>query len=148
MPKNSVAVPIPAHTGTATLMFDLHNRFVLPAAIAPGLSYARHEAIVTVVKANGDVINRAAVVREFRGLTDLVRPDYWGRPTWRRQGRSTRTRRTHSVRHSCGRERGWHRGVAPPNAYALGRGRSVRDPRRSRGNREQRAGGIQARALE
>ena len=71
VPKNSVAVSIPAHTGTATLMFDLHNRFVLPAAIAPGLSYARHEAIVTVVKANGDVINRAAVVREFRGLSDL-----------------------------------------------------------------------------
>jgi hypothetical protein len=71
LPKESIAVTIPAHTGTATLMFDLHNRFVLPATLAPGLSYARHEAIVALVKANGDVINRAAVVREFRVVADL-----------------------------------------------------------------------------
>jgi hypothetical protein len=72
VPKDSVAIAIPPHAGTATLMFDLHNRFILPAvAAAPGLWYARHEAIVSVVKSNGDVINRAAAVREFRALTDL-----------------------------------------------------------------------------
>jgi len=72
VPKESVAIAIPAHAGTATLMFDLHNRFLLPAVpVAPGLAYARHEAIVNVVKANGDVLNRAAVVREFRAIPDL-----------------------------------------------------------------------------
>jgi len=72
VPKDSVAIAIPPHAGTVTLMFDLHNRFTLPAvAAAPALMYARHEAIVSVVKPTGEVINRAAVVREFRLVTDL-----------------------------------------------------------------------------
>jgi hypothetical protein len=72
VPKDSVSITIPAHTGPATLMFDLHNRFLLPAvAAAPALLYARHEAIVSIVKNTGEVINRAAVVREFRVLSDL-----------------------------------------------------------------------------
>ena len=72
VPKDSVAIAIPAHTGPATLMFDLHNRFMLPVVAAvPALTYARHEAIVTVVKSTGEVINRAAVVREFRLVSDL-----------------------------------------------------------------------------
>lgn len=72
VPKDSVAIAIPAHTGPATLMFDLHNRFLIPAvAAAPGLAYARHEAIVSLVKADGDVISRAAVVHEYRTPADL-----------------------------------------------------------------------------
>jgi hypothetical protein len=72
LPKDSVAITIPAHTGTATLLFDLHNRFPLPAInVGTALSFARHEAIVSLVKANGDVLNRAAVVREFRRPEDL-----------------------------------------------------------------------------
>lgn len=72
VPKDSVAITIPAHTGAATLMFDLHNRFLLPAvSTVPGLLYTRHEAIVSVVTNTGDVINRAAVVREFRLVSDL-----------------------------------------------------------------------------
>jgi hypothetical protein len=71
-PDGSVQMAIPPRTGTATLLFDLHNRFTVPAAVLPPvLTYARHEAIVAVVQPTGDVIGRAAVVREFRAVTDL-----------------------------------------------------------------------------
>jgi hypothetical protein len=71
-PADSVAMQIPAHTGTATLQFDLHNRFSVPAIAIPSpLTFARHEAVVTVIRANGTVIGRAAVAREFRSITDL-----------------------------------------------------------------------------
>jgi hypothetical protein len=71
-PDESVGIAIPAYTGTATLLFDLHNRFTVPAIMVPGpLTFARHEAVVSVIRPTGDVIGKAAVVREFRDLTDL-----------------------------------------------------------------------------
>jgi hypothetical protein len=71
-PNDSVAVTIPPYTGTATLQFDLHNRFTVPAILIPGpLTFARHEAVVSIIRPNGAVIARAAVLREFRDLTDL-----------------------------------------------------------------------------
>jgi hypothetical protein len=69
---DSVSVAVPARTGAATLFFDLHNRFALPAVTRfPGASYTRHDAIVRVVGGDGDIIGRAAVVREFRTTADL-----------------------------------------------------------------------------
>ena len=71
-PSDSVAMAIPARTGPATLFFDLHNRFALPVVSGfPGASYTRHEAVVRVVGADGGVIGRAAVIREFRTTADL-----------------------------------------------------------------------------
>jgi hypothetical protein len=71
-PADSVAVPVPAHTGTATLLFDLHNRFGVPVISGyPGASYARHDAVVAVIGADGAVLARAAVIREFRTTADL-----------------------------------------------------------------------------
>ena len=71
-PAESISVVIPARTGTATLLFDLHNRFGVPALPGyPGVSYARHEAIVKLVRADGTVIGRAAIIREFRSTADL-----------------------------------------------------------------------------
>jgi hypothetical protein len=71
-PASSVSVTIPRYTGTATLRFDLHNRFTVPAIALPGsLTYARHEALVTVIRATGEPVGRAAVVREFRAPADL-----------------------------------------------------------------------------
>jgi hypothetical protein len=71
-PAASINVTIPPHTGEATLRFDLHNRFTLPAvAVAGALTYARHEAVVAVIRPNGAVIRRAAVAREFRTVADL-----------------------------------------------------------------------------
>ena len=71
-PADSVQVTIPAHTGDSTLQFDLHNRFTIPALAAAGpLTFARHEAVVSVIRANGTVIRKAAVAREFRTVADL-----------------------------------------------------------------------------
>lgn len=71
-PKDSVLVNIPDHAGTATLFFDLHNRFTLPEAPgAPELAFAKHAAIVRVVRGTGQEIGRAASIREFRTPADL-----------------------------------------------------------------------------
>lgn len=72
VPAESVTVPLPARTGTATLLFDLHNRFTVPVVTGqPLLAYQRHEAVVTVIRPNGVVISKAAAIREFRATTDL-----------------------------------------------------------------------------
>ena len=70
--RESVSVAIPPHAGPAGLMFDLHNRFTVPAAGAdPVQSFTRHTAVVAVVKPTGEVIERAAVTREYRTISDL-----------------------------------------------------------------------------
>ena len=59
-PEKSVAMTIPTHTGTATLMFDLHNRFSASATTTdPAQAFQRHSVIVAVIKPTGDVIDRA-----------------------------------------------------------------------------------------
>jgi len=69
---DSVSVTIPPHTGTATLSFDLHNRFTVPAgAIDPSQVFVRHTAVVSVIRQTGDVIGRAAVSRDYRTTADL-----------------------------------------------------------------------------
>jgi hypothetical protein len=69
---DSIVMTVPPHRGTATLLFDLHNRFTIPGpASPPVLAVARHEAVVAVTTPAGDVLGRAAVVREFRTIEDL-----------------------------------------------------------------------------
>ncbi len=71
-PAGSVMMTIPARRGPATLLFDLHNRFTVPAlAVPPALAFARHEAVVSVIQSSGEVIGRAAILREFRSVNDL-----------------------------------------------------------------------------
>jgi hypothetical protein len=68
----SVTMPIPPHTGTATLLFDLHNRFLVPiVALDPSLAFTRHLAVVAVIRPTGEPIEQAAVMREFRTREDL-----------------------------------------------------------------------------
>ncbi len=68
----SIWMPIPAHTGTATLLFDLHNRFLVPiVALDPSLAFTRHLAVVAVLRPTGEPIEQAAVMREFRSMEDL-----------------------------------------------------------------------------
>jgi hypothetical protein len=69
---DSIAITIPDHRGTATLDFDLHNRYDLPAPGAtPAQMYSEHEALVAVVGTAGKVIDHAAVRDEFRSLASL-----------------------------------------------------------------------------
>ncbi len=70
--QDSVFMSIPAHTGPATLHFDLHNRFTVPASGTPaGEWFMRATAQVAVVRPTGQVIERLAVRSEFRTIKDL-----------------------------------------------------------------------------
>jgi hypothetical protein len=69
---DSITMAIPAHTGAATLLFDLHPRIDVPADdVEPTMAFARHAAIVSVIRATGAVVERAVVVKEFRTVADL-----------------------------------------------------------------------------
>jgi hypothetical protein len=69
---DSILVTIPPHTGTATLMFDLHNRFNVPAGqVDPAQAFVRHVAVVSVLRQTGELIERAAVTRDYRTTADL-----------------------------------------------------------------------------
>jgi hypothetical protein len=71
-PAAGILLTIPVHTGTATLRFDLHNRFVVPSAdVAVGSTFMRQTAVVAVIRPTGTVIDRAAIVSEFRTVADL-----------------------------------------------------------------------------
>ena len=69
----SVLIPVPAHRGTSTLRFDLHNRFTVPPSnqTTAAQSFARHVAVVAVVSQTGEVIDRATATAEFRRPADL-----------------------------------------------------------------------------
>ncbi len=68
----SVSMTMPRYSGTATLMFDLHNRFTVPPAGAPPADvFTRAMALVAVVRPMGELIGRAAVRRELRSAQDL-----------------------------------------------------------------------------
>lgn len=68
-PAAGISMRVPPHTGSSTLLFDLHNRF----AVAPNaLPFARASALVAVLNGNsGVVIERAAVLGELRTEIDL-----------------------------------------------------------------------------
>jgi len=69
---DSILVSIPPHTGTATLMFDLHNRFNVPAGqVDLAQAFVRHVAVVSVLRQTGELIERAAVTRDYRTPADL-----------------------------------------------------------------------------
>jgi hypothetical protein len=71
-PADSVIVTIPARSGTATLLFDLHARFSVTSANTPQyIAYAQHLALVTVIRPNGTVIGRGVVNQTYRSPLDL-----------------------------------------------------------------------------
>ena len=71
-PAQGVLVSLPAHTGPATLLFDLHNRHTYSAEeVKAGRGYARYLAVIGVLTLKGDLIGRAAVQSEFRQAADL-----------------------------------------------------------------------------
>ena len=70
--QDSVFMSIPPHTGPATLSFDLHNRFTVPASGTPaGEWFMRATAQVAIVRPTGQIIERVAVRSEFRTIKDL-----------------------------------------------------------------------------
>lgn len=72
-PSSAVIVPVPPHTGTATLSFDLHNRHTYSEQeVRAGRAYAQYTAVVQAVGPDGQVMARAAVQSAFRSPADLV----------------------------------------------------------------------------
>jgi hypothetical protein len=71
-PAEGIVVTLPAHTGPATLSFDLHARHTYSEAqTKSGHGYAHYSAMIGVLTMKGDVISRAAVEAEFRSANDL-----------------------------------------------------------------------------
>ena len=71
-PLQGVRIPIPAHTGTASLIFDLHNRHTYSDEdIRGGRGYAKYTAVVAVLTMKSELIDRGAVQSEFRSAKDL-----------------------------------------------------------------------------
>lgn len=71
-PADGVLVPIPAHAGPATLLFDLHNRHTYSEEdIRAGRGFAKYTAVVAALSMKGDLLGRGAVQTEFRTAQDL-----------------------------------------------------------------------------
>ena len=71
-PAQGVLITLPAHTGPATLLFDLHNRHTYSEEdIRAGRGFAKYTAVVAVLSMKGDVLGRGAVQTEFRTAHDL-----------------------------------------------------------------------------
>ena len=67
-----VLVSIPARTGDATLIFDLHNRHVYSEErVKEGRGFAKYMAGIGVLTMKMEILRRAAVVSEFRTAADL-----------------------------------------------------------------------------
>jgi len=71
-PADGVVVTLPPHTGTATLMFDLHARHLYSEdEMKRGKAYARYRAGIGVLTMKGDLLTRGAIDTEFRTAADL-----------------------------------------------------------------------------
>jgi len=72
-PSAGIQVTIPAHSGPATLLFDVHNRHTYSEEeVKAGSGYHRYTASIGVLTLDNTLISRAAVQSEFRSQADLV----------------------------------------------------------------------------
>ena len=71
--KGGAIVRVPPHRGVATLRFDLHNRQMFSAELErSGRAYTRALATVIAAGLDGTVLQRNAVLSEFRTEADLI----------------------------------------------------------------------------
>lgn len=71
-PAEGIVITLPAHTGTGTLMFDLHARHLYSEdEMKRGKAYARYRAGIGVLTMKGDLLTRGAIDTEFRTAADL-----------------------------------------------------------------------------
>jgi hypothetical protein len=72
-PADGIIVEIPAHTGQATLTFDLHNRHMYSEELVKtNRGYRRYTATIGVLTMDNTLLSRAVVQNEFRTAGDLV----------------------------------------------------------------------------
>ena len=71
--KNGAIIRVPPHRGVATLSYDLHNRQMYSAELErSGRAYTRALATVIAAGLDGTVLQRNAVLSEFRTEADLI----------------------------------------------------------------------------
>lgn len=71
-PAQGVILKLPAHTGPATLSFDLHARHTYSEEqTRSGNGYAHYRAVIGVLAMNGDLLGRGAIDAEVRMSADL-----------------------------------------------------------------------------
>ncbi len=72
-PAEGIRVTVPAHTSTATLTFDLHNRHTYSEEqVQAGEAYAEYTATIGVLTMTGELLARAVVYSSFRRAADLL----------------------------------------------------------------------------
>lgn len=71
-PSDGIAITIPAHTGAAALIFDLHNRQTYSEEqVRARKSYTQATATIGVLTMDNTLVARAVVQNEFRTVADL-----------------------------------------------------------------------------
>jgi hypothetical protein len=71
-PLEGLIITLPPHRGDVTLMFDLHNRHTYSEELMKAKrGYARYTAMIGAMAMDNTLLQRAAVVSEFRTAKDL-----------------------------------------------------------------------------
>ncbi len=71
--KNGAIIRLPRHRGVATVSFKLHNRQMYSAELErSGRAYTRALATIVAAGLDGTVLQRNAVLSEFRTESDLI----------------------------------------------------------------------------
>jgi hypothetical protein len=71
--KNGTVIRLPKHRGVAVVSFELHNRQMYSAELVrSGRGYTRALATIVAAGMDGTVLQRNAVLSEFRQESDLI----------------------------------------------------------------------------
>jgi hypothetical protein len=71
--KNGAVIRLPKHRGVAVVSFELHNRQMYSAELVrSGRGYTRALATIVAAGMDGTVLQRNAVLSEFRKESDLI----------------------------------------------------------------------------
>ena len=72
-PADGILITIPAHSGPATILFDLHNRHTYSEEeVKANRAFHRFTATIGVLTLDNTLLSRAVVQSEFRTQADLV----------------------------------------------------------------------------
>jgi len=72
-PAEGILITIPAHSGPASVLFDLHNRLTYSEeAVKANRAYQRFTATIGVLSLDNTLLSRFVVQSEFRTQADLV----------------------------------------------------------------------------
>ena len=71
-PKDGILIPIPPHRGPVTLHFELHNRHMYSEELIKAKrAYRQYAATIGVLTMDNTLVDRAAIISDFRTSGDL-----------------------------------------------------------------------------